>query len=204
MKKNRQYYFAHVTASLIVAALALTNSTHATAQDAAVASGVGPAGIGVAATVQAQAHVIAIDAAANSVTIRGPQGRVVEVVVNPDVADVNKLRLGDAVNIEYQSALLIHADKVKSNGIRERIDQTATTPASQGVTTTVHRTLILATIQKVDLKKRQVTLRGPTQTVVVQAGPDVPLDGLKVGDSVRAEVVTAIAVHITRDGASLK
>jgi hypothetical protein len=204
MKKNNQCYFAHLTAALIVAALALTDSTYATAQNVAVASGVGPAGAGVAATVEMQAHVMAIDPVSNSVTLRGPQGRVLDVVVNPDVGDVSKLRLGDAVNIEYQGALLIHADKVKSNGIRERIDQTATTPASQGVTATVHRILVLATIEKVDVKKRQVTLRGPTQTVVVQAGPDVPLGGLMVGDSVRAEVVTAMAVQITRDGASLK
>ncbi len=98
MQKNNQCHFARVTAALIVAALAVTDATHADAQNIAVASGVSPEGAGIAATVQTQAHVIAIDVASNSVTLRGPQGRVLDVVVNPDVGDVSKLRLGDAVN----------------------------------------------------------------------------------------------------------
>jgi hypothetical protein len=204
MQQRKRNHFARLSVVLIAATLASVMGVSASAQDVAVASGVGPAGVGAAAMVETQAHVIAIDPASNSVTLRGPHGGVMDVMVNPEVGDVSKLQIGDTVNIAYRSALLIHADKVKSNGIRERIDETATIPASQGVTASAHRILVLATVEKIDLKKHQVTLRGPTQTWVVRAAPDVPLSGLRVGDSVRAELETATAVQVTRNGASLK
>jgi Cu/Ag efflux protein CusF len=204
MQKSKQSHLTRLAAGLVVATLASVICVSASAQDMAVASGVGPAGVGAAAMVETRADVIAIDPASNSVTLRGPRGGVMDVMVNPEVADVSKLRIGDTLNIAYRSALLIHADKVKSNGIRERIDETATIPASQGVTASAHRILVLATIEKIDLKKHRVTLRGPTQTWVIRAAPDVPLSGLKVGDSVRAELETATAVQVTRNGAPLK
>ncbi len=172
MQQNKQSHPASLAAGLIFVALASVVGAPASAQDVAVASGVGPAGVGAAAMVQTQAHIIAIDPASNSVTLRGPRGGVMDVMVDPEVGDVSKLQIGDTVNIAYRSALLIHADKVKSNGIRERVEETATIPASQGVTASAHRIRVLATVEKVDVKKRQVTLRGPTQTWVIRAAPE--------------------------------
>jgi Cu/Ag efflux protein CusF len=100
--------------------------------------------------------------------------------------------------------LLIHADKVKSDGIRERIEQTAAVPVTGGTTTSARRVQILATIQKIDVKKRTVTLRGPSQSYTTDVAPDVSLAGLKVGDSVSAEFVSATAVQVTRNGAPIK
>src|SRR5580698_9334181 len=201
MRQSKQSHLTRLAAGLVFAALASVAGAPASAQDVAVASGVGTAGVAAAAMLQTQAHVIAIDPASNSVTLRGPRGGVMDIMVDPAVGDVSKLQIGDTVNIAYRSALLLHADKVKSNGIRERVEETATIPASQGVTASAHRIRVLATVEKVDTKKRQVTLRGPKQTWVIQAAPDVPFNGLKVGDSVRAELETATAVQVTRNGA---
>ena len=121
-------------------------------------------------------------------TLRGAAGRVAEIAVNPQVGDVSKLQIGDVLTISYRNAVLIHADKVKSNGIRERIDETATVPVTGGVTAEVRRVKVLATIQKIDVKHRKVTLRGPTQTYTFDAAPDVPLAGLKAGDSVECRI----------------
>ncbi len=160
--------------------------------------------VGAAALVHAQVRVIGIDAASNSVTLRGPRGNVAEVEVNPDLADVKNLHIGDKLNIAYQNAVLVRADKVASNGIRERVDTTAAIPASGGVVAAAHRVQVLATIQKVDRKHRLITLRGPTRTETFHAAPDISLEGLKVGDSVSAEFVSATAVQVARDGAPLK
>jgi Cu/Ag efflux protein CusF len=46
----------------------------------------------------------------------------------------------------------------------------------------------------------EVTLRGPTQTQEFDAAPAVSLDGLKVGDTVRAEFVSAVATAVVRVG----
>ncbi|CDY77769.1 hypothetical protein BGLT_06574 [Caballeronia glathei] len=192
---------ARLVKSAAAALFAIALSQPAFAQDAAAS---GAQGVGAAAVAQVQAHVVGIDAATNSVSLRGPQGRVVEVAVNPEVGDVKKLRIGDTVNIQYRNALLVRATKVKSNGIRERIETEATIPASGGVTATARSVEILATIQKIDTKKRLITLRGPSRTEVFELSPDVSLDGLKTGDTVRAQFVSATAIQVLRDGTTVK
>lgn len=195
---------SHIKQATSVLAGSLILLQPAIAQDLSVASGVGPNGVGAATVADTKATVIGIDTAANSVTLRGSAGRVAEIAVNPQVGNVGKLQIGDVLSIEYRNALLIHADKVKSDGIRERVDDTATVPVAGGATASAHRVQILGTLQTIDAKKRLITLRGPTQTYRFIAAPDVPLTGLKVGDSIHAEFESATAVQITRNGAPLK
>jgi hypothetical protein len=184
---------------LFMSAVPAVVSQGAFGQSVEVAAGAGSDTVGAAALIRTKATVIGVDASAYSATLRGVGGRVFDVTVSPEVGDIGKLKVGDHVDIAYRESLLIHADKVKSNGIRERIESTGILPASGGVAASAHSVQVLATIEKVDRKRRLVTLRGPLRSGTVHAGPDVPLDDLKVGDSVRAEFVTATAVKVTRD-----
>jgi Cu/Ag efflux protein CusF len=183
-----------------VLALLLATAYPAMAQEPASV----PQAVGAAALVRVQARVVAIDAESNSVALRGPRGNVEVVDVNPELADVKKLHVGDIVNIAYQKAVLIGVDKVATSGIRQRIDTQLAQPASGGVVTSARRVEVVATVQKIDRKRHSVTLRGPTRTETLDVAPDVSLDGLKVGDSVRAVFVAAIAASVSRDGAELK
>jgi Cu/Ag efflux protein CusF len=195
---------AGATGAIAAASVVATLSQPAMAQVAAAVSGAGPDGVGMAMAAETSATVIGIDTASNSITLRGAGGHVADIVVNPEVGDVSKLQIGDTLNIAYRNALLIHVDKVKSDGIRERIEQTATIPVAGGVGATARRIQVLATIQKLDVKKRTVTLRGPSQSYTTDVAPDVSLAGLKVGDSVSAEFISATAVQVTRNGAPIK
>lgn len=150
------------------------------------------------------AKVVGIDPDSNSVLIRGPRGNEVAVDVDPSVGNVSALKIGDTVTIDYENALLIRADKVATKGIREKIETDATTPASGGATTSVRMIEVVATVEKIDRKARLVTLRGPEHTVVLEAPPEISLQNLKVGDSIKAEFKSAAAVQISRDGAPLK
>lgn len=161
-------------------------------------------GVGAAALARVEASVIGIDAASNSVTLRGPRGNVAVVEVNPEIADVKKLQIGDKVDIAYRNAMLLSVDKAKSNGIRERVETDAAVPASDGVVTSARRVEVLATVQKIDRKKRLVTLRGPSRTEVLEVSPEVSIDKLKVGDSVHAVFVSAAAAEVTRAGTTVK
>jgi len=186
-------------ATIVVSALF---TAPAFSQDAA--SDAGPGGVGGAAIAAVEARVVGIDSASNSVALRGSSGRVVQIAVNPEVGDVGKLQIGDTVHIKYANAVLICATKVASNGIRERVDETATIPASGGSTATARRVQVLATVQKVDAARRTITIRGPNKTETLQAGSDVSLKGIKAGDSVHAEFIEATAVLVTRNGAPIK
>jgi Cu/Ag efflux protein CusF len=182
------------------AAIAFGAIGSASAQDAAS----GPQARGAAAVVQVQARVVGIDPATNSVSLQGPQGRIAEVAVDPQIGDVKKLQLGDIVNIDYRSALLVRVLKVKSDGIRQRIDTEAAIPASGGVTAQARVVEVIGTIERVDAKKRRVTLRGPSHTVTLDVAPDVSLAGLKAGDMVQARFESATAVQVMRSGQSVK
>ncbi|MGF6732771.1 Cu/Ag efflux protein CusF [Paraburkholderia youngii] len=160
--------------------------------------------IGAAALLHVQARVVAIDPATNSVTLRGPHGGDETFDVNPQAADVSKLHIGDMVTIAYKKALLVGVDKLAPSGIRQRIDTEVTQPAANRVVASARRVEVVATVRKIDRKQRTITLRGPSRTETLDVAPDIPLDKLKVGDSVRAVFVSAIAASVSRNGSDVK
>jgi Cu/Ag efflux protein CusF len=189
-----------ITAAL---AVCVTAAAPALAQDNP-ASAPETQAIGAAALLHVQARVVAIDPATNSVTLRGPQGGQETFDVNPQAADVSKLHIGDIVTIAYKKAVLVGVDKLAPNGIRQRIDTEVTQPAANGVVASARRVEVVATVRKIDRKNRTITLRGPSRTETLDVAPDIALEKLKVGDSVRAVFVAAIAAQVTRSGADVK
>jgi Cu/Ag efflux protein CusF len=190
--------------SAVLAALLVSAPLYAQTASAPDAAASAPVGLLQVGEVQTVAHVVSVDAANNAVTLSIPHRGQVTVAVDPAVANVSKLAPGDQVNILYRDALLLRADKVDTKGIRARVETTATTPASDGVTATARSVQVVATVQKIDRKHRKVTLRGPTRTVVVNVPNDVPIEKLKVGDSIRADYVGATAVEVMRNGARVE
>jgi Cu/Ag efflux protein CusF len=148
--------------------------------------------------VHIKAEIVGIDPGMRTVTLQGPAGRVIAVMVSQQVAGFEKLKVGDRVDVLYKNALLVKADKVSggNNGIRSRVDTQVYAPASGGFES-ARQIEVLATVQKIDHKKGLVTLRGAAQTQTLQVGPDVDLKGVKVGDTVHAVFVSAAAVQIT-------
>jgi len=118
--------------------------------------------------------------------------------VSQQVAGFDQLKIGDRVDVLYKNALLVKADKVTGadKGIRARVDTQVYAPASGGFES-ARQIEVLATVQKIDHKKRLVTLRGAYQTQTLEVGPDVDLKGVKVGDTIHAVFVSAAAVQVT-------
>jgi hypothetical protein len=181
------------------AAMLSAASSHAGFAQGAASPDAAQAALGNAEVVHSQVRVAAIDATTNSITLRGPRGNLADVDVNPALADVSRLRVGDKLNVAYQQAILVHIDKLATKGVRERVETTVAIPASAGFVSSAHRVRVVATVLKIDRKSRMVTLRGPTHQQVLRASTVIPLDELNVGDSVRAEFVSAVAVELVRD-----
>ncbi|MFL9921858.1 copper-binding protein [Paraburkholderia fungorum] len=156
--------------------------------------------VGVKAFRHIQARVAGIAPSYNSVTLRDKGGEMVVFEISPDIADVKTLQIGDTVNIAYRNAILTRMDKVASSGIRERIETEVMQPASDGDVSSTRSVEFVATVLKIDRKNREVTLRGPTQTQEFDVAPTLSLDSLKVGDSVRAEFISAVAASVVRVG----
>lgn len=151
----------------------------------------------------ANAIVFDVDAERNSITLLEENGEAVDVVVDSGLRDVRKLKPGDSVAITYSRALLLRVDKANSSGIRERVDSGFTTAPTTGSSLSVHRVQGVATVLRIDLGNRQITLRGPTRTVTLEASSGSLLEGLKVGDSVRVDFAEATAIQISRGGVPL-
>ena len=154
--------------------------------------------LGAAPPVHMQAEIVRVDAGSRALTLKGPGGNVVVVLVGQQVASFEQLKVGDHVDVLYRNALLTKAEKVSGagKGIRERVDKQNYMPASGGYDAT-RQTEVLATVLKIDRPRRLVTLRGADQTQMLEAGPEVDLSDVKVGDTLHAVFVSAAAVQVT-------
>ncbi len=157
--------------------------------------------LGATQPVHMTAEIVGIDAGDRALTLKGPGGNVVIVLVSQQAAGFDQLKIGDHIDVLYKNALLTKAEKVggAGKGIRERIDRQSDTPASGGYES-ARQTDVLATVMKIDRKQRLVTLRGAHQTQTFEAAPDVDLSDVKVGDTLRAVFVSAAAVQVTPVG----
>lgn len=62
--------------------------------------------------VHIKAEIVGIDPGMRTVTLQGPAGHVIAVMVSQQVAGFEKLKVGDRVDVLYKNALLVKADKV--------------------------------------------------------------------------------------------
>ncbi|MGY6121570.1 hypothetical protein ACW9YQ_14585 (plasmid) [Paraburkholderia strydomiana] len=147
-----------------------------------------------------EARVTGIDPLHNSMTVRDTRGEMAVIEISPDVAELKDFQPGDTVKIVYRNAILTRLAKSASGGIRERVETEVVQPTQDGEASSTQNVELLATVPKIDRKKRLVTLRGPTLTEEFDVAPDCSLDGLKIGDSVRAKFVSARATSIERIG----
>ncbi|OAJ53019.1 hypothetical protein A6V36_11645 [Paraburkholderia ginsengiterrae] len=190
---------ATIGAALMVAAFAAAQPAWAQDAMASAAQGI----VGAVQPVHLKAQIVGIDQGSRTVTLKGQDGNVVVVLVSQEVAGFDKLRVGDRVDALYKNALLVKAEKVtgKDKGIRERVDTQVYAPASGGYES-ARQVEVLATVQKINHKKRLVTLRGAYQTQTLEVAPDVDLKDVKVGDTVHAVFVSAAAVQVTPQDAA--
>ncbi|MDR6407001.1 hypothetical protein [Paraburkholderia terricola] len=187
---------ATITATLMAAALAVAQP--ACAQDATASAAQGNALV--VEPVHVKAEIVGIDPGSRALTLKGPQGNTVIVLVGQQVAAFDQLKVGDRVDVLYKNALLVKAEKVtakgKGKGSRERVDTQAYAPASGGLDST-REIETLATVQKIDRTRRLVTLRGASRTQTLEVSPEVDLADIKAGDTIHAVFVSAAAVQVT-------
>ncbi|WP_025598949.1 hypothetical protein [Burkholderia sp. WSM2230] len=173
-------------------------ASHAQQAQARAAASAGAPGAEVIARVTSR--IVNVDTQTSRITVEGSRGETVVVEVDPEVADVRLLKVGDEVHVEYKGALLLSAEKVEAKGVRSRVEEEAATPMSHGMSVKLRNVDVVATVQSLDRKNRQIMLRGPARSVLLQIAPDVSLDKIAVGDSVHARYRAETAILITRDG----
>ena len=149
--------------------------------------------------VEATATVVAINTATRTVTLKGADGRVVDVVCGDEVKNFAQISVGDNVKVSYQEALTLELKKT-----RAPTDASAVTaairaaPGNKPAGAVGREITVLANVVAVDPKKSTISLKGPAGNVVelkVQ-NPD-HFKVVKKGDQVEVVYTQALAVAVT-------
>lgn len=167
-----------------------------------VAAALGPAGganaaaeVGEAVTVSAT--VQSIDLPSRTVMLKDADGKTATVVVPESIASLDKLKVGDTVNITYAVAL---AAQILKPGETPAPADVAAAKQGGGEIVSARQTSALLKVDKVDLAANTVTLTGPqgnTRTVEVKR-PELreKLKTLKPGDDVQITFTEATAIKV--------
>jgi len=147
---------------------------------------------------EAVATVESVDPAKREVTLRDSKGRKHSFVAGPEIRNLEQVKAGDRVLVQYAEALSLKLVK-DGKELRSKALVSDTARAPEGsrpggvVTEQVH---VTADVTAVNPKTRMVTLRGPEQVVDLFVDDPEQLKLIKVGDQIEAVYTQAVAVSM--------
>jgi hypothetical protein len=144
------------------------------------------------------ATVEAIERASRSLTLKGPEGRLLTITVPSDVKRFDALKVGDTITAKYYENIVL---RVKAPGEKAvNSESGAVTPTGgtrPGASASVQRT-ITATITAIDPNIPSITLSGPNNwTHSSRVADKAALKQVKVGD--RLDITWTEAVLISAE-----
>jgi hypothetical protein len=201
MKVSRMKVNSTLALALVAAAFAAT----ALAQQPGAAGGTvvtsepGKAEVVRAAKISAQ--VVGIDKETRTVTLKGPKGKVVDIVAGDGVKNFDQIKLGDHVVARYLQSLSLELRKTKGkagNGdVVVREEAARAQPGERPAVAGARQVTALADVTAVDPKKSTITLKGPRGNVVTLDvhNPD-QFKVVKKGDQVEVTYTEALALSV--------
>jgi Cu/Ag efflux protein CusF len=177
----------------------MARTAPALAQTSAAVIAKGPGVAGVAQTVKVTATIAAINAATREVTLKGPKGREVTLLLGPEVKNFAQMKVGDSVNAEYIEALTLELKKGGKAAVArtEKADAVPTAKTGERPAGMAGRQItITGDVTAVDPATQTVTLRGPKQTLDLKVGDPEQFKLVKVGDQVEANYAEALAIAV--------
>jgi len=149
--------------------------------------------------VEISAQVVSIDKATRTVTLKGPQGNVVDVVAGDEVRNFAQIKVGDFVVARYAQALTLELRKTKAapGDVTVREDAARAKPGERPAVAGARQVTAIATVTAVDPKKSTITLKGPRGNVVTLdvQNPD-QFKVVKKGDQVEVTYTEALALSV--------
>ncbi|SOY87235.1 hypothetical protein [Cupriavidus taiwanensis] len=166
-----------------------------------------PAPVGVAEEAVISGKIVDIDPETKAVLVQGPRGNVVELVGGDEVRNFGQIRKGDILTVARGAALVAALEPVdsKATALAESVDRT--TRAAEGGKPGIMReitTTVTAQITKIDPAKRQITFRGPRETLrtVKVQDPAIDLKGIKQGQMAKIVYREVVAITVRAPAAA--
>ena len=157
---------------------------------------------GKAAVVRAaeiSALVVSIDSKTRTVSLKGPRGNVVDIVVSDEVQNFDQIKLGDFLKVRYMQALALELQKAKigSKGITAQGGAVTAAPGERPAVAAAGEVTAIAKVTHVNKKAKTITLKGPrgNEVMLDVQNPD-QFKVVKVGDEVKVTYTEAVAISV--------
>jgi Cu/Ag efflux protein CusF len=186
-----------LTAKATLIALTLAFGT-AFAADAPAPAAASTPGAVVGDSIRIEAEVMAVDMKTRTVTLKGPEGNVFDVVVGKGVKNLAQVKVGDRVVTEYFEALAIKLKK--GGGLRETVESSDMQRAQPGQKPGAMKTRevsFVADVMEVDSKASTITVLGAKGRVVkLKIKDPAVLAEIKQGDQIEGTYIQATALVV--------
>ncbi len=152
------------------------------------------------AVAQITATVESVDLKKRLATVRTKDGRLVPLKVGPEVKNLNQVKKGDTLELDFVESVEFEVRKptqeeIELAGVELDAGAIAQKGEKPGAAVISERIDILV-VEKVNTKKELVTLRGPQGPVTVKAKYPDNLKVLKAGDTVVVRSSELLAARI--------
>ena len=161
-----------------------------------------PAGVVEEGVVTVAARVEAVDQERRIVTLRGPEGNLVDVEVGPEVRNLPQVRKGDDVVATYYESIAVSVKKPGGDakpGIVTTESASRAEPGAKPGAGRTHQTTLTATVVGINKRQSTATIKGPRgKTVTLKVDNPHKLDEVKVGDLVEVVYTEAVAISVEK------
>jgi Cu/Ag efflux protein CusF len=183
-------------ASLLAITLAF-GSAHAADAKPATPAAETPA-IVMGDTVKAEAEVVAINKKTRTVTLKGEDGNVFDVIVGKEAKNLGQVKVGDRVIAEHMEVLAMELKK--GGGLRETVEKDINETAKPGQKPGAIRGReidFVADVKSVDTKASTITILGAKGRVVkLHVKDPAVMAQVKAGDQVKGTYVVATGIVV--------
>lgn len=199
MKMSRMKLKSTLAVALMAAAFATTTL----AQQPGAAGGTvvtsEPGKAEVINAVKLTAQVVGIDKTTRTVTLKGPKGKVVDIVAGDEVKNFDQIKLGDHVVARYMESLSLELKKTKAGSGDVVVSEGAAraAPGERPAVAGAREVTALAEVTAVDPKKSTITLKGPRgNSVTLNVHNPDQFKVVKKGDHVQVTYTEALALSV--------
>ncbi|HEX9194544.1 MAG TPA: hypothetical protein VF854_00880 [Azonexus sp.] len=183
-------------ASLLAITLAF-GSAHAADAKPATPAAETPA-IVMGDTVKAEAEVVAINKKTRTVTLKGEDGNVFDIIVGKEAKNLGQVKVGDRVIAEHMEVLAMELKK--GGGLRETVEKDINETAKPGQKPGAIRGReidFVADVKSVDTKASTITILGAKGRVVkLHVKDPAVMAQVKAGDQVKGTYVVATGIVV--------
>ena len=149
--------------------------------------------------IEISAQVVSINKGSRTLSLKGPQGNVVDVVAGDEVKNFAQIKVGDLVVVRAVQALSLELQKTKSgaSGISEQTVAARAKPGARPAAGAGREITAIAQVTAVDPKAKTITLKGPrgNEVTLDVQNPD-QFKVVKVGDEVLVNYTEAVAISV--------